>query len=342
MAAGEHSPSSGRLHRRLSPHRPIGRCPSTVRSGGGDASNSAKAPLAVRGRVGAAVCAPQGVAVDPARGGRAAAAASSRRRSPRRPRDGTAAPRLRPSANACGPHAVRASSVAPGGSREGVLVPGEPGPGANRAAGRRVERRSSRSRARARAGDVAAERGGQRLAAEAQAEHGHAGVVGRAQERDLARAIHGVRTARPTVGPERATRRARAGPATGPRRGARSSHLVAAPRAPPTPPAAPPARRPAARRRTARGAALPLDPERAAHERVDAAEVRVGARREPAGVDHVSRLAAAVKPRGPEAELAGVEVDRAVGERVGDPGRRGAGRRARGDGVEDVAAARRG
>ena len=58
--------------------------------------------------------------------------------------------------------------------------------------------------------------------------------------------------------------------------------------------------------------------------------VRVG------GVCHCLRLAAGVKPGGPEAELAGVEAAGAVGQREGDPGRRRARRPARRDGVEDV------
>src|ERR687889_2722045 len=62
-----------------------------------------------------------------------------------------------------------------------------------------------------------------------------------------------------------------------------------------------------------------IDAEGAAHERVHAAEVRVGAgpdgpRRLPG--DPLRRRGAAL---GPEAEVAGVEPDRPVRERVGDP-----------------------
>ena len=51
----------------------------------------------------------------------------------------------------------------------------------------------------------------------------------------------------------------------------------------------------------------------------------------------MSRLAAGVKSVGAESELAGVEVDRPVGEWIGDAGRAVAGRAAGGDRVEDRA-----
>ena len=85
-----------------------------------------------------------------------------------------------------------------------------------------------------------------------------------------------------------------------------------------------------------RGPRLLSDPERAPHERVDPAEVRVGAGRE------VARRRPRVGARrggceaGAEAERGRVEVDGPVGERVGDAGAAVAGRRARGDRVLDA------
>ena len=80
-----------------------------------------------------------------------------------------------------------------------------------------------------------------------------------------------------------------------------------------------------------------LDAERPAHERVDAAEVRVG----PGAEVRRRRPRVAVgrggEALGPEAELAGVEVDAPVGERIGDPRRPVAGRPAGGDRVVDRA-----
>ena len=76
------------------------------------------------------------------------------------------------------------------------------------------------------------------------------------------------------------------------------------------------------------------DPERPAHERVHAAEVRVGPGFNDRGVRQVFALRRGREPRRAEAEVARVEPHRPVRQRIGDPGRRGARRPARGDRVQ--------
>src|SRR2546423_12037471 len=86
---------------------------------------------------------------------------------------------------------------------------------------------------------------------------------------------------------------------------------------------------------------LLLDAECAAHERVDAAEERVGARREVGG--GLPGLLVVERRQAPraEAQLPGIEAAAAVGERVADAGREVARREAGGDRVRDLVAERR-
>ena len=154
-------------------------------------------------------------------------------------------PTLGPTAKACRPEPARASSVRPRREVEDVLVPGEPAPAeavvaldvdpADLGLGRAAHRR--------------AEGGRERLAAEADAHHRHAGVVRRAQERDLVgdpRVLRGVHRAVGAEGDDGAC--VRAGRATR-RPWARGARRPARPGPRPTPPPARPERRAAAGRR---------------------------------------------------------------------------------------------
>ena len=179
-------------------------------------------------------------------------------------------PTLGPTAKACRPEPARASSVRPRREVEDVLVPREPAPAeavvalhvdpADLGLGRAAHRRPQRGR--------------ERLAAEADAHHGHAGVVRRAQERDLVgdprvlRGVHGAVGAEGHDGAEPA----RVGP-----RGERGrvDHVdLRAPGRGPLPHQ--PDRSVGLLLDDEQAQRLPLHAEGAAHERVDPAEVGVG------------------------------------------------------------------